>query len=504
MRKKSIFSSTILITTAVLFSKILGVLKKSLIAAICGVSLDTDIYFISTSFMMLLGSMFFSSLSISFLSMYTQRLLNEGRDSANNLINAVLWVFLPASLGITLIFMIAAPVVARIIAPYYSGEALQELTTFIRLLSIMFVFICYFLLLNVIPETDKRFLPGKGYGFFQNLLSCVAVILFYPKYGIVSLIYAFLLAGFLQCLQITWSARHQFRFLLLSVKQEKKAIKQLMILALPLFIGNAIYEINDIVDKQIASGLGSGGVSVLSYGASINEMVTTLIISSISTVMFAYYASWISDNDITKVKMNFLKSIRYLFILILPIMIMCFVCGDIIVDIVFNHGRFDNAAGIATTHVIYGYAAGFLFQAFRSIIIRVYYAFQDTRTPMFNGIVAVSINIILSFVLSRYFNEAGIAFATSISMLVVSLLLLPKLKKHIPDLSLKPILPDCLKGIVIAALTGVVVVFVRNTICFNPIIEFLLIGCVLVIVYVALGFMLHISAINELKRIFRN
>ena len=42
MKKKSIFASTLLITLAVFVTKILGVLKKSLIAAICGASLETD------------------------------------------------------------------------------------------------------------------------------------------------------------------------------------------------------------------------------------------------------------------------------------------------------------------------------------------------------------------------------------------------------------------------------------------------------------------------------
>ncbi len=502
MKKKSIFASTLLITLAVFVTKILGVLKKSLIAAICGASLETDTYFIATSIMMLLGSVFFSSVSISLLSMYTLRLVSEGRESANNLMNAALRFFLPASMLIALVFVAGAPVVAWILAPFYSGDSLQLLASYIRLLAVMFVFICYFLLMNVVLETDKRFLPGKGYGFFQNVLTCVAVVSLYPKFGIVSLIYAFLLAGFLQCVQITWSARHQFRFLL-SVKPEHGAIRQLLLLSLPLFIGNAIYEINDIVDKQIATGLGGGGVSFLSYGASINEMVTTLIISSVSTVMFSYYATWISNNEIQKVKNNFLKSINYLVILILPFMIMCFTCGDCIVDILYGRGNFDSAAGIATTGVVYGYAAGFLFQATRATIIRVYYAFQDTRMPMYNGMAAVCINIVLSLLLSRRFGVSGIAIATSISMFIVSLLLLPGLKKHIPDLTLKPIVPDCLKGMAIAVATGLAGYAVRSALSFGSVGIFLILGCLVVVMYTGLGLLFNISAVTELKNMLQ-
>lgn len=74
----------------------------------------------------------------------------------------------------------------------------------------------------------------------------------------------------------------------------------LISLAGPLIVGNAIYEINDIVDKQISSGLGHGGVSVLSYGASINEIVTSLIVTSLSTVLFSHYATWIAEGKIER------------------------------------------------------------------------------------------------------------------------------------------------------------------------------------------------------------
>lgn len=99
------------------------------------------------------------------------------------------------------------------------------------------------------------------------------------------MLWAFVLAGFIQCIQITWNARNCFKFKL-KTSDEIASIKMLISLAGPLIVGNAIYEINDIVDKQISSGLGHGGVSVLSYGASINEIVTSLIVTSLSTVLF--------------------------------------------------------------------------------------------------------------------------------------------------------------------------------------------------------------------------
>ena len=251
------------------------------------------------------------------------------------------------------------------------------------------------------------------------------------------------LAGFIQCIQISWNARNCFKFKM-KTSDETESIKMLISLAGPLLVGNAIYEINDIVDKQISSGLGHGGVSVLSYGASINEIV--IIDSYISfNRSFSHYATWIAEGKIEKVGKNLQQSLECLLVIIMPIMVMCFVAGDLIVGVLYGRGSFSADAISRTNGVVIGYAAGFFFQAARATIVKVYYAFQDTKTSMINGAISVGVNVVLSFTLSKFLGVSGIALATSISMFAVTMLLLPGVKKYTPSFSLKSSITDGLK-----------------------------------------------------------
>lgn len=495
MRKKSIVASTLQVSIALFFIKILGVLKQALIAAICGATAETDAYFVATGVTVALCSVIFSSVSISLLSMHTERLIVRGRESSNNLINAVLRVFIPISIGIALFFAVCAPVVAKFLAPSYLGEQLQTLASYIRTMSVMFVFTCYYLIVNVVLETDKRFLPGKGQSFLQNLFICVAAVAFYPRFGMPALIYAFLLAGFVQCIQITWNARHEFRFVP-KVDSESTAVRRLLQLAFPLLVGNAIYEINDIVDKQIATGLGHGNVSFLSYGASINEIVTTLIIQSVSTVLFSHYTTWVAEGEYEKVGDNLKKSIEYLVVLIMPVMVMCFVCGDCIVDILYGRGNFDSSAVTMTTSVVFGYAAGFLFQATRANLVRVYYAFQNTKTPMINGAISIAVNVTLSILLSEVIGVGGIALATSIAMLLVTVLLLPGVKNYIPEFSLRSSLTEYFKAVSIAVVVGILAYLLRRMLPFGTFLSFVIIGVFTVLTYIGAAYLLKLQAIK--------
>ena len=73
----SIVKSTLQVSVAVLIIKILGVLKQSLVAAFYGADSQTDAYFVATGVIVSLCSVIFSAISISLLSMHSDRLIRE-------------------------------------------------------------------------------------------------------------------------------------------------------------------------------------------------------------------------------------------------------------------------------------------------------------------------------------------------------------------------------------------------------------------------------------------
>lgn len=494
MKSDRIALSTLQVTLVVFLIKILGVVKQSILASVCGATLETDAYFMVSGIVINLSAVIFSALAISLLSMHTERLIREGRDASNNLIGAVLRVFVPGAMILSLILMLVASPAARLLAPTYDAQQQEVVAAYIRFMLPMFPLMCYYMIVNVVVETDKRFLPGKGQGLFQNLFIVLAALLFYRTMGVKALLTAFLLAGIVQCIQITISARELFRFRL-HRSTERTALRQLLRLVIPLLVGNAIYEINDIVDKQIASTLAQGSVSCLSYGASVNEIVTTLIVSSVTTVLFSHFATWAAQGETDKIGANLKLTLEALLLLIMPVMIVCLTCGDSIVRVLFGRGSFSEQAATMTTTVVMGYGVGFFFQAARANIVKVCYAFQDTRTPMVNGAVSVLVNICLSFLLSRFLGVAGIALATSIAMLLATALLFPKLKKYLPGLSFRNTIPDCGKILLAALVSGAWAILLRSAVQVPAFVRLLAVGGSTLLIYLLLAMVLKVSCL---------
>lgn len=480
--KRKILFSTFVVVVATIIIKFLGLIKQSVLAAYCGATLESDAFFLATGTLVSLCSVVFSAISISLLSIHTDVLVNQGREKSNELINATLRVFIPVALILSLLSFFFAPYLARFIAPAYSADELSLLTRYVRMMSISFVFWCYYLTVNVVLETDKIFLPGRGQGFFQNVFLILGAVFLYGRFGMGVLVYAFLFSGLAECILLTWCARKKFHIIFGKIACYD-TVKHIIEVAVPLFLGNAIYEINSIVDGQISTSIGAGSASILTYGATIHDMVVGVVVNSVSTVLFSHFSTWIAEGDIRKVETGLKDVLEYLTLLLLPIMIMCIVAGDQLVEIFYGRGNFGAGEIQRTYGVVIGYSLGFIFQAARSNLVKVYYAFQDSKRPMINGLISVSCNIVISIVLSRVIGVAGIAAGTSCSMFIVTVLLLIGVKEYLPNFRLRESLTEVGKGIAASAVTCTLLILLRKVIDMNVWAEFIIEGLLVVAVY---------------------
>lgn len=439
-----VLKSSLQVTAIVFLVKILGLLKQSIVAMICGATYETDLFFLATGLVTQLCVVIFSSISISLLSLYFDSTAKKDYEYATSVISSVLKVIIPICFVMSVFTCVLAPIFAKVLAPSYNAEQAKELATIIRILSILFVLNAYYLIINVTLEAQKNLLPGKILNLLQNLFTIVFVVFVYKKYGVISLVYGMVFANVVGCIYITIRASKFYAFGFRQLFRWSE-VKQLLRLSFPLLIGNAMYEISDIIDKQIASQLGNGVVSYLAYGTSINEIISSLIGTTVSSVLFVHYAAWVSEGRKDLISSELGKSIRVLVFILLPITVVGIVSRYDIVKILYGRGSFGEYDIFCTSGVVLGYAVGFVFQALRANLVKVFYSLKDTRTPMINGIICITVNIIVSIALSRVIGISGVAFGTSIAMILATALLLINLKYRLMDFSISSDLKNFIK-----------------------------------------------------------
>jgi murein biosynthesis integral membrane protein MurJ len=456
---RSIFSNAVIVSAFVIFTKILGLVKQVLLAYKFGASVHTDAYFISTGLIISSCTVIFGAIALSILPIYNDK-IQISREKAVDFINNILFVNFLFSLLLSLLFFIFSDQISLLLSSSDNKELLNNISSNIRMISVVVFISSYYYTLNVVLEARGVFLPGKLYTFFQNSFLLIAIWFFSEKYGFNSLIYAFIIASLAQAIFITVKAfrYHKIRIRPLRIIND---IKMVLPFVVPLIIGNGIYQINDIVDKNISSSLGNGYASYLNYGQSINEIITVVIVGVISTIIFSRFSSQISAGNLSYVNNLYDKTIGFLTVVLSFIALITIIYSKEIVQLFYFRGSFEYTDIKNTQLVLISYSVGFVFVAFRSITSRLLFAHKNSKTPMINGVISVMLNIVLTIILTRYVNILGVGLATSISMIFSSVFFIASMRKNYKH-NYSPILHTLFQSIVSISLSVIVHFLLKN------------------------------------------
>ena len=503
MNKKSILKSTLFLSFFIIFTKIIGLFKQVSISSYCGATYDTDAFYIATGVIGQIVSLIFSAIAVTALTRYNDKLNNENEKNAISFIKTLVVFLLPFLIFATLIVFLSSNIIAYFLAPKFNNNNLINLSHYIKIISLTFIPWGLLIIFNIILESEKKFIPGKSQLLFQNLFLIFSATFLYKYYGGFSLIYSFLLSCVMQFILIYCMIHRKLK----KGKFDKNIIfeiKYMLYLSLPLIIGNAAYEINDIIDKQISSRIGEGVASLLTYSSTINEIITGVIVSSISTVLFVHFAELVSKKEIKAISITLEKALFYLFIILLPASILFLTSGEYVINILYGNGalQLDDLKTIKV--LLNGYSVGFFFQAVRIIYIKVLCAFNDTKNTMKNGLFTIIINGFLSIILSKIYGPIGITLSTSISVFLSSIFLHVSLKKHIKELSYLNLKKDIVVIIISSIISAIVVLIFEKYVFLGNIINLIFDIFIFFTVYFVLLVLLKSKLIDDVKKIANN
>lgn len=224
-------------------------------------------------------------------------------------------------------------------------------------------------------------------------------------------------------------------------------IRQMLILVGPVFISTGVNQLNSIVDRSMASGLVEGSVSALNYSSEVSNIVTQVIILSLTTILYPKMTMLFAEDNTREQSRFTEKYLSIVMVLVFPLTVLVFFFSEEIIQILFGRGAFTEETISFVSDALKVYAIGIIGASFRDVLNKVFYARKDTVTPMVNGIIAVVLNISLNFILVKRYAYLGLAFATSFSATICTVLLFIQLYKKMNSLDIKRILAEICKVI---------------------------------------------------------
>lgn len=499
---KGLIKNGIAISIIVFWGKFLGFAKQAVIAWAFGANGATDIYFAADSFIAMLGQIQGASIGPSVLTQYV-RLKEEGKNgTANQVVRAGYFFFPLLAILLIIITILFSREISISLGISCSELQRHELQKFLILLSPVILFTSLTGMAQGVLDGNNQFVPSKLLSLFFSLSIILSVLIFHKHYGILSMLFGFLTGYFLHTVYVTFQTHKIVRYKFVNpfkMREFNVVIRSFI----PLVVGNSIVDLGHIIDKIIASSMEEGSVSYLYYSQVVSsDLVNAVIITTIGTILLPQLTRSVVSGMSKKNLVEDLNDIlRVVFSLIIMVICLYFSAGEDMIRVFFERGNFNSTASGYVYGIVLCYAVGFGFIAYREILVKLHYAFQDTVAPMVNGILGVVLNLVLSIELSKIIGVYGIAIATTISIAVVGMLLTRSMKKHIGTLPINKITGICIiKLLIIGTVVTITGILFKSMLHVNFVIRMILVSTIIIILYLTLLYFFKERSIFKLAR----
>lgn len=417
-----------------LFSKVIGFAREMVLAGCFGVGDVTDAYFMATNIPTMIFGGVFSALSLAYMPTFSKKYETEGEAASSKFTREVLTIMLIVSGCSMLIgFFLSKPIVS-LCAPGYDGFV-RDLTVFyVKITFTYILFLSIYALMEAFLQYKKIFLPQIIIGYLQSIGVIIFIVLA-AKFSYYLLPFG-LFAGYGMKALVTSVLAKKNGFPFKPAAHPGKSAREIMILALPVFIGSCANQINLFVDKSLASGLQEGCVTALSYGNTIVNTVIGLTTAIILTIVYPHLTQANSTREYEKFSDMASSGLNLTLLIMVPFNFGALLYSEPVIQVIYERGAFNAAATSLTAPAFFYYASGLTFIALVNFLTRAYYAMRDMKTPVVYAIVGVLVNIVCNLLLIHVLGYRGLALATSLAAVVNTLLLWGNFHRKYPQITL--------------------------------------------------------------------
>lgn len=283
--------------------------------------------------------------------------------------------------------------------------------------------------------------------------------------------------------------------------------KEICELLFPAVLSSTVGQIHIYVDMFFTSSISEGAWTAIGYANRVFQFPVGILVTAFLVPLFPIFAKLVADKDYNGIKNYFNKGVGVLFFGAIPIIIGILVVGMDAVRLVFERGLFDEKATFMVTEALWFLSVSIIPYVFRDSITRVYYSFNDSKTPFVVAFSSIVLKLVLNYVLisKMHFGIGGITLSTSLVTLFNACVLGMFITKKM-DMDYKSLFINLLKMVVAGVITGGICYlcafefdkFVHLTKVPFEIIKITFIAVVCMIIYIPLNLLFKMEYAGEL------
>ncbi|MDR2195986.1 MAG: murein biosynthesis integral membrane protein MurJ [Gallionellaceae bacterium] len=425
------------ISSLTLVSRILAFVRDVLIARIFGAGMATDAFFVAFRLPNLLRRLFAEgAFSQAFVPIFGEYKNRRGHDETKLLVDHVTTLLAVILFFVTLIGVIAAPILIYLSAPGFVSEP-DKFDLTVQLLRLTAPYIFFISLVAVaagILNTYNKFWVPAFAPVLLNVCFIAAALWLAPYCDppVMALGWAVMVAGVVQlAFQIPFLKKigmmPRWRLNL-----RDAGVWRIIKLMGPAVFGVSVSQISLIINTIFASLLAAGSVSWLYYADRLMEFPSGMLGVALGTILLPSLSKHFANENFTEYSRLLDWGLRLTFMLTLPAALALGMIAVPLLATFFQHGAFEARDVLMTREALVGYSVGLIGIILVKILAPGFYARQDIKTPVKIAIVTLiatqAMNVL--FVFGLGLNHAGLALSIGLAACLNSAVLFYFLKKR--------------------------------------------------------------------------
>jgi len=409
--------------SATLFSRVLGFARDMGVAAVFGTGLRADAFFVAFQLANLVRRMLAEgALNAAVVPLYLRARDDGGEAAARAFAGRLIGTFAVVLSGAVILFGIAMPAVVLTLAPGFAVGG-PRMTIAVELARLMLPYLAFAgpvaVLMGVLNANDRFATAAYTTTAFNATMLAALLVVFVMQGGDSQssgriLAFGVTLAGVSQLVLVAvavWLGPTRVMPLKISFGPD---VRRFVMLAIPGLIASGIPQITVIAGVMVASASRSA-VSWIYYANRLIELPLGIVGIAVGTVLVPAFAHAIRSGDKKVLAQVESRGIELALGLALPAAIAFTSLAEPIVRVLFERGAFSAGDTTATAAALAAFALGLPGHVLVKTFSPVFFAREDTSTPMRAALFGFVIATAGSLVLMPMLGHVGVAIAIAVS-----------------------------------------------------------------------------------------
>ncbi len=414
-------SSAVVIALFVL-EKIGGFGRLFLITGEFGASGSADAFTAASQLPELLFAMLAGgALGAALVPVYSSYLSHHSKEEQDQMAHTVMTLILVASGGLSLLGVMFAPWLVRVVlAPDFTPE-LQQLTARLMQISLLsYVILGISGTISALLNAHKHFILPAASLVMMDLGGMFGLGVLAPRMGIEGAAWGIVLGACLHLLiQVPAVIKYGITFWP-RINLHLEGIREVIRLMGPRIITLGLWQAADLFVIRVGSQLPEGHLAIYFYAVLLANVPSSLFAWAVGGVIFPTMAEEYHANDNKGFRQTAVTAVRVLWFLLIPSAVGLIALGRQGIAFLFERGEFDADATALLYTIIIVLTVRMFLDGLLTVLERLFFARHNTHTVMWAFAMWSVVYVAATYLLVPRIGVTGLALASVLAFVVMA------------------------------------------------------------------------------------